>query len=334
MERMDSFFFKMHYDKTLSGKDKLQKLKEIIDWERFRPILADLYNNRSEKGGRPNFDEIMMVKTIILQTIFDLSDEALEYNLNDRISFRVFIGLDEKVPDFTTIWRFKERISIAGKDKLIHEEFHRQIRERGYSVKKGVIQDAAIIESDIGKKRQAEEKKALDAGKVITYSPKQESHIDKDATFAKKGSKSYHGYKLHIKMDIDNKFIQEYGTTTASVHDSRVDLVKDGDNLALRDKGYFGVPLQSQKVRDYTMHRATRGKPLTEKEKWRNRIISRVRVLVERPFAVIKRVFGRARTRVKRLKRVNVQQCFNCLTYNLLNLVYLETKRDSVSPPG
>jgi IS5 family transposase len=326
MEQLDSFFLKKHYDLVLSENDKLQKLNEIIDWEMFRPILGTLYHNSTAKGGRPNIDEVVMIKIVTLQTMYNLSDQALEYALNDRISFRVFIGLDQKVPDYTTIWRFKERIAAHGMDKKLHQEFLRQINEKGYSFQKGVLQDATFIESDIGKNRQAKERKKRRRGKKIKLSSKQKSHIDKDATFSRKGNKSYHGYKLHIKTDIDHGFIQEYDTTTASVHDNQIDLVKEGDKMAARDKGYFGVPLQAQGVRDYTMQRAVRGRPLTDKEKWRNAIISKVRVLVERPFAVIKRVFGRERTRVKRLNRVHVQQFFNCFSYNLLNLVYWESK--------
>ena len=101
-------------------------------------------------------------------------------------------------------------------------------------------------------------------------------------------------------------------------------LISKGDKIALRDKGYFGVPLKCQGVKDYTMKRATRGHPLTDEDKWRNKMISRVRILVEKPFAMIKRNFGRDRTRVTRLKRVHVQQFCNCFTYNLMNLAYLE----------
>jgi len=324
MERIDSFFLKMHYEESLSEKDKLRKIKEIIDWEKFRPIIGDLYDNNSSKGGRPNIDEVVMVKAIVLQTLFHLSDEALEFNMNDRISFQMFIGLDQKVPDFTTVWRFKERIGKEGIDKKIHEEFLRQVEEKGYSVQKGVMQDASIISSDIGKSRQNQERKKRKRGKKIRLTDKQLSHIDKDGTFVKKGNKSYHGYKVHIKTDIDNNFIRDYETTTASVHDSQIDLISKGDKLALRDKGYYGVPLKCQGVRDYTMKRASRGHPLTDEDKWRNKMISRVRILVEKPFAVIKRIFGRDHTRVTRLKRVHVQQFFNCFTYNLMNLAYLE----------
>lgn len=324
MERIDSFFLKMHYEESLSEKDKLKNIKDIINWEKFRPIIGKLYDNKSSKGGRPNTDEVVMVKAIVLQTLFHLSDEALEFNMNDRISFQMFIGLDQKVPDFTTVWRFKERIAKDGIDKKIHEEFLRQISEKGYSVQKGVMQDASIISSDIGKSRQNQERKKRKRGKKIRLTEKQLSHIDTDASFTKKANKSYHGYKLHIKTDIDNNFIQDYETTTASVHDSQIDLVTEGDTLALRDKGYNGVPLKCHGVRDYTMKRAARGHPLTEYDKWRNKMISSVRILVEKPFAVIKRHFGRDRTRVTRLKRVHVQQFCNCFTYNLMNLAYLE----------
>lgn len=97
MKQLDSFFLKMHYEESLSEKDKLRKIKEIIDWEKFRPIIGELYDNNSSKGGRPNIDEVVMVKAIVLQTLFHLSDEALEFNMNDRISFQMFIGLDQKV---------------------------------------------------------------------------------------------------------------------------------------------------------------------------------------------------------------------------------------------
>ena len=53
--------------------------------------------------------------------------------------------------------------------------------------------------------------------------------------------------------------------------------------------GYFGtIPFASI---DKTMKRSVRGKPISTKDKRRNRAISRTRALVERSFAGIKRVF-------------------------------------------
>ena len=352
MERLDSFFLKQHYDASVEEKDKLRLVDSTVDWESFRPILSSIRKSNTEKGGHPGYDEIVMAKMFILQSLFSLSDEGVEFCCHDRLSFRRFIGFDQQVPDHCTIWRFRQAIADNNLDVLIHEEFMRQVEEEGFKVKKGVMQDAAIIESDIGKKRSSKEyrerereeeatpekkiggdpssgtQKEKSKKKVRKYTKKQEQHIDMDATFVKKNKKSYHGYKLHIKTDIDNDFIRAYEVTTASVHDSQVDLVEEGDNLAVRDKGYAGKKLKCNNVRDCTMHKAARNRPLTDHEKWENKILSRVRVAVERPFAFIKGHFGRGRTNLKRQPRVRVQQFFNVFTYNILNLALRRKRRD------
>jgi IS5 family transposase len=268
-----------------------------------------------------------MVKIIILQTLYNVSDPELEFALNDRISFQQFIGLDNPVPDYSTIWRFKERLTKAGIAKQIHEQFLQQVHENGYVVKTGMIQDATFIEADIGKKRQTEEQKKKKQNKEIRYSRRQKSHINTDATFSKKGAETHHGYKLHTKVDVDNVFIQDFETTTAKVSDNKVDLSSDDDKRMFRDKGYVGTPLKAENVQDFTMKRAARNRPLTEEEKKFNKIVSRIRVKVEWPYASIKRKFNRGRTRATKLIRVAICQMFSCLTYNIMNFISHERKR-------
>ena len=43
-------------------------MKDIIDWDRIKPLLSDLYRNYTEKGGRPNFDPVFMIKVMFLQS--------------------------------------------------------------------------------------------------------------------------------------------------------------------------------------------------------------------------------------------------------------------------
>jgi transposase len=71
-------------------------------------------SNRS-KGGRPPFDPVMMFKILVLQALYLLSDDATEFQINDRLSFQRFLGLglDGKVPDATTVWLFRERLVQA-----------------------------------------------------------------------------------------------------------------------------------------------------------------------------------------------------------------------------
>ena len=322
MQFLATFFIEKHYNEKLAKKDRLQEFNKIIDWERYRSIIQGIYDNKSTRGGRPNKDEVSMIKVLFLQSLYNLSDEELEYQINDRNSFKRFVGYENETPDFTTIWRFRERLAKHGLEELLWAELMGQLSRKDVEVKLGVIQDASIIQSPVGKKRANKEQKAKKEGREIRYTKRQKSQIDKNSTFTKKHNKTYHGHKLHIKVDMDEGFIQSYYVTTASVHDSQIDLVEPEDVRVARDKAYFGVPLKYPNIEDLTMKRASRNKPLTKEEKRINRLISRVRSPGERPFAIIKNVFHRDTTRYKRSHRVRVQQMFNCFTFNIYHLYH------------
>ncbi len=100
------------------------------------------------------------------------------------------------------------------------------------------------------------------------------------------------------------------------MHDSRVDLSRPGE-VAYRDEGYFEVKPRGY---DATMKRASRGHPLSIWDKLRNARINRKRSLGERPFAVIKRVFGSGHVLVTTVERVRVKMVFACLCFNLVQL--------------
>ena len=238
-------------------KSRLSMISNIIDWTPIRPILDEMYDNKSEKGGRPNCDVIMMFKILILQKWYGLSDLEVERQMADRISFMAFLGFPDPFPDSRTIWLFKQRIADTGKDKMVWAELQRQLDAMGLKVKRGTIQDATFIEADPGssKKPRGDDAK---------------TRRSRDGTWAKKGNETHFGYKLHQKTDIDYSLIREIETTTASLHDSQVDLsIKD--EIVLRDRGYFGV---TAKGIDFTMKRRTSEKPLLELDKERNRLIS------------------------------------------------------------
>lgn len=143
----------------------------------------------------------------------------------------------------------------------------------------------------------------------------------RDGTWTKKGSNAYVGYKLHILQDRDHQLIRRITTTTASLHDSRIDLLQKGETV-YRDKGSFGVKPRASM--DKTMHRAVRGPPLSIKEKRRNNAINRTRSLVERPFAVIKTVFNAGDVRVTTCGRAHVKCMFSAFAFNLKQLLTIE----------
>ena len=206
-----------------------------------------------------------MIKLLVLQQWYGLSDPELERQAIDRISFRHFLGYPETIPDRSTVWLFRERLATTGKETAIWDEFQRQLEEQGLTIKRGVMQDASFITADPGH-----------ASADTPRGEQARTRRSRDGTWAKKGSKSYFGYKLHSLMDKDHQLIRRIETTTASLHDSRIDLSRKGETV-YRDKGYFGVKPQASM--DKTMHRATRGHPLSIKENRRNKAISRTRAL-------------------------------------------------------
>lgn len=323
----ENYFLNETYKKVRGLGDRLPHLKDVIDWEPFRPIVASVYHDNDVTGGRPHTDEIVIVRALLLQSMYNLSDPELEFQINDRLSFLNFVGFPDDVPDFTTIWQARERLKATGADKLIWVELQRQLDKKGFAIRKGVIQDATFIEADVGKKRQQDEKRKKRNGEEVNRTEKQKSHIDKDGSYAVKNAQVHYGYKTHAKVDVDYHFIRDLHVTTASVHDSQIDLVKDGDGAAYRDKGYFGAKLSSRTVLDKTMKRAVRGRKLNGGEQKRNKAISRIRTPGERPFSVKKCVFHGGWTQVKTLARVRVKEMFSCFAYDLYQLFTIERKR-------
>jgi len=83
-----------HERKIKEYQPPLSKLDKVINWEIFRePIEKALYVEPKGAGGRPSFDKIMMFKILILQKYYNLSDEQIEFQINDRTSFKQFLGL-------------------------------------------------------------------------------------------------------------------------------------------------------------------------------------------------------------------------------------------------
>ena len=78
-----------------------------------------LHKNITDQGGRPNIDVVLMIKLLVLQSMNGLSDPELEQLANDKISFLRFLGFPGRVPDHTTVWYFRERLSKTRKDKAI-----------------------------------------------------------------------------------------------------------------------------------------------------------------------------------------------------------------------
>jgi len=295
------------YKKLVKSNNRLLKISGLINWTPIRQDLEDMYDNKSEKGGRPNCDVILMFKILLLQQWYGLSDLEVERQIADRISFMGFLGFPDPIPDSGTVWLFRDRMEKTGKDKSVWAELQRQLDAKGLKVKRGTIQDATFIEADPGSSKKLRGESA-------------KTRRSRDGTWAKKGKETHFGYKLHQKTDIDFYLIREIETSTASLHDSQVDLSVENE-IVLRDKGYFGV---MAKGIDFTMKRRTTDLPLGELDVERNRLISKLRSPGERPHAVIKRIFGAGRVLVTTVKRVHVKMMVTAFAFNLYQLCTLK----------
>src|SRR5688500_5062505 len=105
------------YASLSAAGDPLERLASVVDFELFRGELdAALARSDGAKGGRPPYDAVMMFKVLVLQTLYTLSDDRAEYQLQDRLSFMRFVGLAlaDRVPDAKTLWLFREQLTRAG----------------------------------------------------------------------------------------------------------------------------------------------------------------------------------------------------------------------------
>ena len=168
----------------------------------------------------------ILFKLLILQQLYNLSDEEVEYQTHDRISFRRFVGLsmEDEVPDATTISLFRKQLTEVELLEELFQEFEQFLRNSGYEAQGGQIVDATIVPVPRQRNNQ-EENKLIKQGQIPEdwkNNPHKLSQKDIDARWTKKNQVSYFGDKNHLNIDVKHGFIRLYDVTDASVHDSQV----------------------------------------------------------------------------------------------------------------
>ena len=315
--------------------DPLIKLNDLINFEIYRDDLESMYKSSKEKGGRPPYDPIKMLKILILQRLYNLSDRQAEFQINDRASFQRFLGIGayDPLPDEKTIWLFKERLIKEGLDKILFEKMKYWIKKSGFILNEGAIVDASIIQVPI-QRNTADENDAIKDDKIPEEwedNQRKYAQKDTDARWTVKHNKSYYGYKNHILVDAETKIIRDYHVTSASVHDSRVyeELVEEvkPNEVVFADSAYSGEELKvltKEKLAEplFCM-KGKRNKALTKVEQEWNKRLSRVRCRVEHVFGDMKS-FGMNRIRSIGIERAKLQIFLGNMVYNLRRTVYLQ----------
>ena len=302
MESLVDFALKEKYDQVKKLRGRLEEIKQLIDWRAFLPMFPQKETNR----GAPEYEKTLMLKILFLQSCYGISDEEMEFQIYDRLSFQQFLNFPKDIPDFTTIWRFREALTEGNSIDLIWDEVGNQMKMHGIVVRKGAIQDASFIRADPGKKNSGMNGRGREA----------KTSRSKDGSWTKKGEKSVFGFKAHHKVDEATKTITEVAVSTAKTFDGNIDLA-DSHEVVYRDRCYSGS--KTKAIGNASMKRGN----LTPKELRRNKRISRKRCRGEHPYATMHRSFKAGKTCLTTLPRVFVQHVFVCIAYNIHRLRFL-----------
>lgn len=317
--------------------DPLEKLNQGIDFELFRKILETGFEKVAKgKGGRRPFDYVMMFKILILQRYYNLSDDQIEYQINDRMSFMRFLNLtiSDDIPDSKTVWNFREQMVNLELVDVVFDLFLKELEQLGLIVNEGKIIDASFIE--VPKQRNSrEENKQIKNGetpKSFDENPNKKEQKDLDARWTKKNNVSYYGYKNHVKVDAKSKLIVKYEVTDASVHDSQIldNLLdkKDKEEDFYGDSAYRGQKQQeiiSQKeMIDKTCKKGYKNNPLTDQDNAINKEKSRVRSRVEHIFGFMEGSMNGMNLYAIGIKRVEGIVGLMNLTYNMFRKIQLQ----------
>ena len=298
----------------LRGSGRLDRLAALVKWYRFEKVLARL---REEGPGRAGYRPLLLFKALLLQSLYGLSDAELEEALNDRLSFRRFVGLglEDATPDHTTLCRFRNRLVAEGRLAKLFAELDRQLEQAGVILKRGTMLDATLIES-------AAARPPRDGA----------APVDPDARLASRKGKpgATYGYKAHVGVNEGSGLIRAVITTPANVNDTvpADALIRGDERVVWGDAAYHthareaALKAAGQKAR--LSRRPNKHHPVLPPRLQRyNRLIARRRAAVETTFATLKRRMGLSAIRYLGLAKAEAQVLLAAMAFNLRRWVTL-----------
>jgi IS5 family transposase len=315
----------------------MERINRVIDWTKVEERLMDYYLVGRQEEGADAYPPLMLLKALLLQKWFHIpSDPELENQINDRISFKKFLGLpfDHTSPDHSTFSRFRSRLS---KEAMIwiNNEVLQQFSRQGLTINEGIAIDARLIQSashpmsDEELKKRKEKRETAEGqvdknGKPLKFSRDLESDW-----MAKEGDPPFYGLKEHASVDVDHGFLLATEITPASYHESPYlpycaaasCHTEKPIQIIYADKGYFGEPNRSflslNHIKDGIMRKDTTTAKLTEYEIGRNKKISKKRYIVEQYFGLSHLHTRAKRARFTTIIKNGIDAMFRQMAFNL-----------------
>ena len=297
---------------TLGHNQRLERIDDAVDWERLGRVVAGVH---AAPRGRPSYPPLLMVKVLLLQQWYCLSDPQLEEALGDRLSFRRFVGLglEDATPDHSTISRFRQALEVQELSAPLFTELAAQLDAQGLVLKQGTLLDATLVAAQV-------RRPPLAAGRGAA------STTDPEAAWTQtgRGARSHFGYKVHLGVDEHTLLVRRAVLTPANVYESEVAdaLVSRDERAVYGDRAYESKRrrrwLRELGIEDRIMHRANKHQPvLPDWQRQRNAWIAPRRAWVEKVFGTLKRSYGYQRVRYRGVGRNTVELWFKLMAYNL-----------------
>jgi transposase, IS5 family len=293
------------------GNDFLEKLDSVLEWKPIESALQAMY---PATRGRPPCAPLALFKMSLLQHCYGLSDPQCEELVGDRLSWRRFVGLglQDKVPDETTLVYFRRRLREHGMQEKLLGLVNRQLERRGLILKTCTLVDATLVQAA----RRAPAQEDKDGG-------------DPDAGYTVKQNQPVYGYKAHIAADEKHTMIRAATLTAANVHDSQEfeSVVKGDEEMAVADKAYWSEHRSQwcaqHGVANGILRKPSRGQKLSAATLRVNKLLSAMRCGIERPFDWWKRCTGYRRVKYVGREPNRLELEFKCVCWNLKRLVSL-----------
>lgn len=295
-------------------RGSLDEVLAAVDWAAVEGVLAAVHSSRE---GRPGYGPLLLLRCLLLQQWYGLSDPGLEEALADRLSFRRFAGLSlsEAVPDHSTLSRFRKLLGELDLSTRLLAEINRQLEAKGLILKRGTLIDASLIEAHARKPKTGEDKSRCPDRDASWYNSRKTGPV--------------YGYKAHVAVDEGSGLVRGAILTPANVSDKTpaLGLVQGDEGTVYADKGYDSGWIRSRLAKrgiaDGIMAVNHAKRRLTEADKQRNREIARIRASVERVFATLKHWYGYRKVRYRSLSRNGLHLQLLCVAMNLRRALVL-----------
>jgi IS5 family transposase len=284
---------------------RIMDIANSIDWNRIESVLMGHYQVGTSKEGADAYPPLLLFKCLLLQKWFHIdSDPELESQINDRISFKKFLGLsfNDPSPDHSTFSRFRKRLTKNTMDQ-INSVILRQFEQLGLNINEGVAIDARLVKSasrPVSNEKLEQLRKEYDSpeGKLDKNGNPKKFSRDIESDWNAMKDNPLFGLKEHASVDTNHGFVLATTMTPASVNDTNYlpyctvysRHTQQPIEKVYADKGYAGAPnrqfLAENEIADGIMRKDTTTAKLTLYEIERNKAISKFRYIVEQYFGI------------------------------------------------